>query len=141
MGVITRVQPLAILVIDGHEESARAMTGLLQGEGHSVTLASGFADALAAAALMGPIDLIVCDVALPDGHGCALLRLLRERRDGPPRHAIALTGHSGDGWLQEYQRAGYQRSLPKPVVFADLLVAVRLCRPWPRPGARDTDAG
>jgi CheY-like chemotaxis protein len=135
------MQRLTILVVEDHEDSARAMALLLGGEGHSVVTASGFADALAAAARIGPIDLLLCDVALPDGNGCALLRLLRERCEGPPRHAIALTGHSEAHWVSECQRAGFQRVLLKPVVFDDLLAAVGFCRPWPRLAGQDAGVG
>jgi CheY-like chemotaxis protein len=117
--------PLTILVVEDHADSAQAMGRLLQHEGHRVTMARGFADALAAAARMGPIDVLVCDIALPDGNGCELLRVLRDRSAGAPGHAIALTGHTDGHWIEESRRASFHRFLLKPVLFEDLRAAVR----------------
>ena len=120
------MQALTILVVEDHEDCARAMERLLQREGHRVTTAMGFADALTSAARLGPLDVLVSDIALPDGDGCELLRLLKERNSGAPGHAIALTGHAESHWIEECRRAGFQRFLLKPVVFEELLAAVRV---------------
>jgi CheY-like chemotaxis protein len=120
------MKSLTILVVEDHEDSARAMARLLHREGHSVTTASSFADALAAAARLRRIDVLVSDITLPDGNGCALLRLLMERTVGAPTHAIALTGHTENHWIEECRRAGFQRFLLKPVVFEELLAALRV---------------
>src|SRR4051812_9840410 len=115
---------LSILIVEDHEDSARAMARLLQSEGHAVTTAFDFAGALAVAARIGSIDVLVCDIALPDGDGCSLLRVLQERLGGPPRRCIALMGHTESHWIEECRRAGFQRCLSKPVVFDELLAAL-----------------
>jgi CheY-like chemotaxis protein len=115
---------LAILLVEDHEDSARMLARLLQKRGYVVTTALSFANALAAAARMGAIDVLLCDITLPDGDGCALLRVLQERMDGAPRHAIALTGHDDAHWVEECRRAGYHSYLVKPVAFDQLLAAL-----------------
>jgi CheY-like chemotaxis protein len=127
--------PRSILLVDDHVDSARALAVLLRREGHAVTVAAGVAEALVAAAAMGPIDVLVSDLSLRDGDGCSLLRVLADRAAGAPRLAVALTGHSEPHWFEECRRAGYDRFLSKPVELQDLLAAVRESPPGlPMPG-------
>lgn len=124
-----RRQPLHTLVVDDHEDSAHVLARLLRREGHQVTTAHTFAGAVVLAAGMPALDLLVSDIGLPDGNGCELLRLLRDRVGGGPAHAIALTGHLEEHWVEECRRAGYSHFLLKPVKFAELAAAVRALSP------------
>jgi CheY-like chemotaxis protein len=117
---------LRILVVDDHADSAAALALLLKRQGHSVTTAAGVADALVAAAGMDVLDVLVADITLSDGSGCALLPLLRDRRGGPPRLAVAVTGHGDEHWVEECRRAGFDRFLLKPVVLDQLAAAITL---------------
>lgn len=123
------MQPLTILLVDDHADSALASAVFLRRDGHGVRVAHGFAEALAAAGALGPIDVLVSDITLPDGDGCALLRHLNERRGGGPRLAVAITGHVEPHWAEQCRKAGYHRFLPKPVAFQELLAAVREATP------------
>ena len=84
---------LHVLVVDDHKDSARLLAALLRREGHRVTTAHGFVEAVVAAASMAALDLLVSDISLPDRNGCDLLRILRDRVGGGPAQAVALTGH------------------------------------------------
>ena len=115
---------MRILVVDDHEDSAHALALLLRRQGYHVTVAHTFAGAVALAADMPALDLLVSDISLSDGNGCDLLRHLRGRGAGGPAHAIALTGHGEEHWVEECRRAGYSHFLLKPVKFDDVLAAV-----------------
>jgi CheY-like chemotaxis protein len=115
-------QALRILLVDDHEASARALARLLRHQGYLVTTAYTFAGALALAAPT-TVDLLICDVDLPDGNGCDLLRRLRAFFGGRALPAIAVTGH--EGLFDECRKAGYGRFLNKPLRLDDVLEAVR----------------
>lgn len=68
---------LRILAVDDHEDSARAVAMLLRRAGHEVTTAHTLAGALALGTGSAAPDLLLCDIDLPDGDGCELLRRLR----------------------------------------------------------------
>lgn len=119
-------QALRILLVDDHEASARALARLLRHQGYLVTTAYTFAGALALAAPTS-VDVLICDVDLPDGNGCDLLRRLRTFFGGRTIPAIAVTGH--EGLIEESRRAGYGRFLYKPLRLDDVLEAVRAIAP------------
>jgi two-component system CheB/CheR fusion protein len=116
---------LKILIVEDHEDSAEALSRLLRHAGHTVATARTFADATAFVADQPLLDLLISDIALPDGDGCELLRWLCERRGGAVLPAIALTGHGEEHWADACKRAGYRDLLVKPVVYEQLLAAVR----------------
>src|SRR5215210_867849 len=122
----SRHQPPRILLVDDHEASARALSRLLRSHGYHVTTAYTFNGALALAAAPGVVDLLICDVDLPDGNGCELLRRLRAFFGGRAIPGIAITGH--DGWVEESARAGYGRFLHKPLQLDDVLEAIEALR-------------
>jgi CheY-like chemotaxis protein len=119
---------LRILVVEDHEDSARALKRLLSHEGHTVSTAHNVADATAIAGAQTDLDLLISDISLPDGDGCELLRRLRGSRGGAPMPAIALTGHGEEHWVEECREAGYREFMTKPVVYEQLLAAVRSVR-------------
>ena len=112
-----------VLVVDDHEDSAQAVAMLLRRLGHDVTVAGSVAGAMAHAAAGNAPDLLVCDITLPDGDGCALLAGLRSSLGGRALPALAITGH-GREWEERCRAAGYCRLLTKPVDFAAVLAAV-----------------
>jgi CheY-like chemotaxis protein len=122
----TRPLPLRILVVDDHADTAGAIAELFRRSGDDVATAGGVAEALVAAGAMPRLDLLVSDIALPDGDGCDLLRRLRS--GGGPRFAIAVTGNVDERLREECGRAGYGLFLPKPMVFGELLAAVEALR-------------
>jgi CheY-like chemotaxis protein len=117
--------PLRILVVDDHEDSARALARLLRHEGHVVTTAHSIAGAMALVVGQRGVDLLLSDIDLPDGNGCELLERLRAFYGGCDVAAVALTGHGEEAWIEECQRAGYRHFLLKPVRFEEVLTVVR----------------
>ena len=114
---------MRILVVDDHESLAQALARLLRHEGHVVTTANTFASALALGTGPDPPDTLVCDIDLPDGDGCDLLRRLVAVRGDRALPAIAVTGFSED-WVERCRMAGYRQLLTKPFQFAEILKAI-----------------
>jgi len=115
--------PPRVLVVDDQVESRSALARLLQAEGYEVVTAETGLEALTAAAA-APVDALVSDIGLPDIDGCELLRRLREMYSGDVP-AVALTGYGEEHYVEECRRAGYRQFLLKPILFRELLDAVR----------------
>jgi two-component system CheB/CheR fusion protein len=109
-----------ILLVEDHADSARSLARLLRSLGYEVRNADGYRSAMAAAAAER-FDLLLCDIGLPDGNGCDLLRELRAScgLDG-----IAVSGHVRPEDINRSQKAGFLIHLTKPVVFEQLKSAV-----------------
>jgi CheY-like chemotaxis protein len=120
-------QPSRILVVDDHCDSAQALARLLRREGHEVTTAHTVAAALAMATGGDLPDTLICDMQLPDGDGCELLRQLIAIAGDRGLPAIAVTGLA-DKWVDKCRRAGYRRVLTKPLRFEDVRGAIAALR-------------
>jgi len=107
---------LRILVVEDQVDTAFGLKMYFSEKGHDVRVALNVKSALAAAD-EGPFDIVLCDLALPDGNGWDLLRELQSR--GPVR-AIAISGYSSDADLARSKEAGFVRHLAKPVAMAEL---------------------
>ena len=101
-------------------DSAGALSLALQLQGFEVRLADSMAAAREAA--REPFDVLVSDLALPDGSGLDLMTELRTRTAAP---AIALSGY---GSLRDKSRsaaAGFSAHLTKPVTIERLSETIR----------------
>jgi signal transduction histidine kinase len=93
---------LRILLIEDDAENG-AVTGALREAGHEVIAANNTAGALRLIQTEIPPDLAILDLAMPEGTGELLLRLIRHRFPAMP--IVFLTGESdaraadGDRWL------------------------------------------
>jgi CheY-like chemotaxis protein len=65
-------------------------------------------------------DLLLSDIALPDGDGRDLMRHLHKR--GIP--GIAISGYGTAKDREEYRRAGFAESLVKPIDIDELMSAI-----------------
>jgi DNA-binding response OmpR family regulator len=68
-----------------------------------------------------PFDLVVSDVALPDGAGVDLLNEVRARR---PAAGIAVHGRLDEQCIKDCTAAGFSTCLGKPLLFAELVHAI-----------------
>jgi two-component system, OmpR family, response regulator RegX3 len=71
-----------ILIVEDEASIAEPFAALLRREGFDTTIARTAADGLAAARSIDP-DLVLLDLALPDGDGRDICRVLRAERDVP----------------------------------------------------------
>jgi signal transduction histidine kinase/ActR/RegA family two-component response regulator len=120
-------KPIRILLVEDHPDTLRLLSRLMRGLGHEVATADTVAGGLSAAegwsADGRPLELLVSDLALPDGSGIDLLRQIKRRiaeTGGEPPRAIVLTGHGMDEDIRRCREAGFDLHLTKPINF-DLL--------------------
>jgi CheY-like chemotaxis protein len=111
---------LHILVVEDHVGTMEAMARLLNSLGHEVKTAACVKEALAIAA-REEIDLVISDLALPDGSGHDVMRLLKTRYNVK---GIALSGFSMDEDLNRSRESGFQQHLTKPVALEQLEAAI-----------------
>jgi PAS domain S-box-containing protein len=108
-----------ILLVDDHRDAAESLAALLEQQGFEVMLADSIASALEQAER--GFDILVSDLALPDGNGRDLARRLSER--GPLR-AIAVSGYGADSDVAASRAAGFRAHLVKPVEPARLIKVI-----------------
>ena len=117
---------LRILLVEDHDGIARACQRLLISHGHFVTRAAGAASALAAAE-REQFDLLICDLALPDGNGYELLPRLRSCSPRSAKEfvpAIAITGSVYEDDIARCFAAGFTAHVAKPFDEEGLLATI-----------------
>jgi len=107
---------LRLLLVEDHVASLRALTRMLQNDGHKVIAAANAKEALAAAAA-NPFDLVVSDLGLPDGSG---LELMEKLRTAYGLRGVALSGYGMEDDILRSRAAGFAMHLVKPVAIAEL---------------------
>ena len=118
-------EPKRILIVEDHADTRAALQVLLELKGYDVRLANDMASALEQS--REPVDVLVCDIGLPDGSGLELVRRISARR---PVKAIALSGYGSAGDLERSAQAGFAVHLTKPIAADKLLEAIEtLCNP------------
>ena len=111
------IRPRRLLLVEDHPDTLRAFARILRREGFDVQEASNVAEARAAARAG---DLLLSDIALPDGDGRDLMRQLSAM--GIPGIAISGFGTAKD--REEYKRAGFAESFVKPVDVKQVVSAI-----------------
>ena len=81
-----------------------------------------------AAAQSADLNLVICDVGLPDGDGCDLMKSLHETSGVP---CICVSGYGDADHARRAAAAGICIQLCKPIAFAQLIDAIEKCRPKP----------
>jgi CheY-like chemotaxis protein len=115
-----------VLVVDDDSDARNLLRVLLESARATVYLAASANQAMDQI-LSKPIDILICDIGMPDVDGYALIRSIRTLGD-PQKSAvsaIALTAYARLEDRTEAIRAGFQNHLPKPVEPAELLTVVR----------------
>jgi CheY-like chemotaxis protein len=114
-------RPLVILLVEDDVRSLEALARLL-GHQYSVKTAETVAQARHLAQ-EGRIDLLICDIGLPDGSG---FELMTEMRDIYGMCGIALTGYGMDQDIERSRSAGFIAHLVKPVPVERLKKAIAM---------------
>lgn len=100
-----------VLVAEGDPDDSAALTAVLRLNGFDAREARTAEAALRATAEARPAVLVV-DLDLPDGDGCALIR--RARRLPDPPAVVVVTGHTAEGVRRAASAAGAAAYLLKP---------------------------
>jgi hypothetical protein len=107
---------LRILVVEDHTDTLQALSRLLSHFGHEISLADTAQGALNTIESK-EFDVVLCDIALPDGNGYDVVAQAKRKR---PVKAVALTGFSTTDDIKRGQQAGFDFHLTKPVDFHEL---------------------
>ena len=103
---------MQILVVEDHRNTRRSLSGLLTRWGYAVSAADSLKAALERLNAEPPVDVIVSDIALPDGTGYALVS--EARRSGKRVLAIALSGYAYPSDVHIAKLTGFDHHLSKP---------------------------
>ena len=115
--------PLRVLVIEDNADLAASYQDLLERQGNQVALAHTGRAGLAAAQER-PVDLVLCDIGLPDLGGHEIARRLRRHPRRDRMRLIAVSGLSQQADRERSLRAGFDAHLVKPVTRAELEAAL-----------------
>ena len=105
------VRALRILLVEDHDDTRDVLVRLLTRWGHRVTTAGSLAEARGKIS-GGTFDVLLSDVGLPDGTGCDVITVWREKSNGP---AFAMSGYGMEADLARTEAAGFSDHLVKPV--------------------------
>src|SRR5215469_5842863 len=120
------LESVTVLVIDDESDARDLLKRLLESAGAAVHLAGSAEDGMAQL-LIKPVDVLICDIGMPDGDGFSLMRRIRALNDSHKSGvaAVALTAYARMEDRTEAIRSGFQNHLPKPVEPMELLAVVR----------------
>jgi CheY-like chemotaxis protein len=107
---------LRILVVEDHSDTLQALSRLLNHFGHEISVADGAQNALNIIDSK-EFDVVLCDIALPDGSGYDVIAQAKRRRSVK---AVALTGFGTSEDVERAKEAGFDFHLTKPVDFHEL---------------------
>jgi two-component system cell cycle sensor histidine kinase/response regulator CckA len=93
MGVPTESQK-TVLLVDDEERDRNTIRQILQGDGYTVLVADSYQHAYGEfESNRDVVDLLIADIALPDGSGCELALAIRNQK--PDIRVIFVCGHFG----------------------------------------------
>jgi DNA-binding response OmpR family regulator len=107
-----------ILIVDANSDALAFMAFALRRHGHAVVLADSLQSAVTAASIQS-FDVVITNLALRDGTGMTLLKMLQEKSKV---RGIALSEDGCDDNV--ILDAGFEFKLQKPVPIATLTHAV-----------------
>jgi len=111
---------LRILLVDDHQDTCAALEKLLVRRGHLVAATHNVRSAMEAA-VRNRFDLLISDIALPDGSGMELMMQLYAISKMP---GIAISGFGNYGDIEKSLKAGFSEHLIKPVKLEKLEAAM-----------------
>ena len=109
-------KPLRILLVEDHRDTRRTLSRLLTHFGHDVLAADNIRSALKIVD-SGNVDVLLCDIGLPDGSGYEVISQARRKR---PIKAVAITGFGTEDDIRRTKEAGFDFHLVKPIDLHEL---------------------
>ena len=114
-----------VLVVDDDLDARNLLKVMLDGAGATAYLAASAREGLEQL-LRQPVDVVICDIGMPEIDGYTFIREVRRLTDREKSEvaAVALTAYARLQDRMEAMRAGFQNHLPKPVEPSELLAVV-----------------
>ena len=109
-------KPLRILLVEDHRDTRRTLSRLLTHFGHEVLAADNIRSALKIAD-SGNVDVLLCDIGLPDGSGYEVISQAKRKQ---PIKAVAITGFGTEDDIRRSKEAGFDFHLVKPIDLHEL---------------------
>jgi DNA-binding NtrC family response regulator len=109
-------QPTLVLIVEDHKPLRQVIARAARAWGAEVLEAGSVREGLEQLE-RGP-DLVIVDVALPDGHARPVVEHATRQRPAPA--VIAMSGEASAEEAFELARLGARRYLPKPISLEDL---------------------
>lgn len=103
---------MRILVVEDHQDTRQVLAGLLTRWGYDVSSVDSLKGGMDRLETEPSIDVILSDIALPDGTGYALVSEVRRR--GKRVLAIALSGYAYPSDVRIAKLTGFDHHLSKP---------------------------
>lgn len=128
---------MRILVVEDHADTRNILIGLLTRWGYIVSSAGTLKSGLALLESDPPPDVVLSDIALPDGTGYALIS--EARRKGKRLLAIALSGYAYPSDVRVAKLTGFDHHLSKPCDCNHLRTILEDRARWDKSGALDKD--
>jgi two-component system, chemotaxis family, CheB/CheR fusion protein len=108
-----RLRGISVLLVEDDVDNLELLSSFLEDEGARTFSAGSIAAALAIT-VGQHVDVVISDLDLADGDGCALLDQLRKREGREHFPAIAVTGYSEQKWRKKAGECGFARYAVKP---------------------------
>ena len=114
---------LRVLLVEDDRELRTTLRDALAVEGHDVLTAASLAEGAALLEHAGGLDLVILDLALPDGDGETLLNWLRRGRSWP---VLVISARDAPADKIRLLDSGADDYLVKPFNVAELLARIRV---------------
>jgi two-component system, sensor histidine kinase and response regulator len=131
LGKAAAVQRLNLLLAEDNKVNQKVVIGLLEKQGHRVTLAHNGREALAALA-QATFDAVLMDIQMPEMDGLQATAAIRALEQATGRHTpvLAMTAHAMEEDRQRCLAAGMDGYIAKPIDPASLESLLRIhCAP------------
>jgi len=134
--------PASVLIADDDPSISRALSFLMQREGHDVRTVADGQQALAAIERKRP-DIVLLDLMMPKGNGYEVCRALRADRRYDDIRIVMLTAKGGEADQRIGMDLGADAYIAKPFAIADVVSCVKsvLARGQERAARRSAGAG
>lgn len=123
--------PASILIADDDPNILRALSFIMQREGHDVRTATDGAQALQSV-VDAPPDLVLLDVMMPRGNGYDVCRALRASPDYNDVRIVMLTARGNDDDQRRGLALGADAYVTKPFAIGDVVGCVASVLASPR---------
>jgi|SRR5580698_9577105 DNA-binding response OmpR family regulator len=120
MATVDRGRPLNVLIVEDNKGAAGVFQALLNVHGHRAVVAHDGSQALDMARTES-VDVVICDLGLPDMDGFEVVRRMRADPAIPYHPVCALTSRTDEASRRKAAEVGFDGYIVKPPNFPELI--------------------